>query len=86
MSELDAEFAQAQEDVKKLTSRPSNDDLLSLYALFKQGSKGDVDGKKPGRFDMVNRAKYEAWEKKKGTSNDAAKQAYIDLVTKLLKG
>jgi diazepam-binding inhibitor (GABA receptor modulator, acyl-CoA-binding protein) len=83
MSELDDAFAFAQEDVKKLTAKPSNDDLLKLYGLFKQASKGDVDGKKPGRFDMINRAKYEGWEKLKGTSSDDAKQGYVDLVAKL---
>ncbi|MFH5207044.1 acyl-CoA-binding protein [Antrihabitans sp. NCIMB 15449] len=84
MSDLDQSFTQAQEDVKKLTSKPSNDDLLSLYSLFKQASKGDVDGKRPGRLDMVNRAKYDAWDKLKGTSSDDAKQRYVDLVTRLL--
>lgn len=86
MSDLDQSFETAQADVKKLTSRPSNDDLLSLYALFKQGSKGDADGKRPGRLDMVNRAKYDAWAKLSGTSSDAAKQSYIDLVAKLTQG
>ena len=86
MSDLDAEFAQAQEDVKKLTKRPGNDDLLGLYSLFKQATTGDVEGKRPGRLDMVNRAKYDAWEKRAGTPKDAAKREYVDLVAKLLKG
>ena len=84
MSDLDAACQQAQVDVKTLTSKPSNDDLLRLYSLFKQGTKGDVDGKRPGRLDMVNRAKYDAWAKLEGTSQDSAKQSYIDLVTGLL--
>lgn len=84
MSDLDESFQQAQVDVKTLTSKPSNDDLLQLYSLFKQGTKGDVDGKRPGRLDMVNRAKYDAWAKLEGTSQDSAKQSYIDLVTGLL--
>ena len=86
MADLEAEFTQAQADVKTLTKRPGNDDLLSLYALFKQGSVGDVDGKRPGRLDMVNRAKYDAWERHRGTAQDVAKQEYIDLVARLLKG
>ncbi|PQP15060.1 acyl-CoA-binding protein [Rhodococcus opacus] len=49
--------------------------LLRLYALFKQGSKGDAEGKRPGRFDMVNRAKYDAWAKVAGTSSADAKQS-----------
>ena len=84
MSDLDAAFQQAQVDVKTLTSKPSNDDLLRLYSLFKQGTKGDVDGKRPGRLDMVNRAKYYAWAKLEGTSQDSAKQLYSYLVTGLL--
>lgn len=84
MSDLDQSFQQAQVDVKTLTSKPSNDDLLSLYSLYKQGSNGDVTGKRPGRLDMVNRAKYDAWAKLEGTRQDSAKQSYVDLVGKLL--
>ncbi len=84
MSDLDQNFQQAQIDVKTLTSKPSNDDLLSLYSLFKQGSKGDAEGKRPGRLDMVNRAKFDAWAKLEGKSQDAAKQDYIELVARLL--
>lgn len=84
MSDLDQAFQQAQVDVKTLTSKPSNENLLSLYSLFKQGSNGDVTGKRPGRLDMVNRAKYDAWAKLEGTSQDSAKQSYVDLVARLL--
>ena len=84
MSDLNAAFEQAQKDVKTLTERPSNDDLLELYALFKQGSAGDVSGKRPGMLDMVGRAKYDAWAKKKGTNSDTAKQQYIDKVEGML--
>ncbi|WAM15244.1 acyl-CoA-binding protein [Rhodococcus sp. JS3073] len=86
MSDLDQAFADAQENVKKLTSRPANDELLQLYALFKQGSKGDVEGKRPGRLDMVNRAKYDAWAKLTGTSSSDAKQGYVDLAARLTQG
>ncbi|MFC9358544.1 acyl-CoA-binding protein [Rhodococcus sp. NPDC057014] len=86
MPELDKAFADAQENVNKLTSRPDNDQLLQLYALFKQGSKGDVEGKRPGRLDMVKRAKYDAWAKLTGTSSADAKQGYVDLVARLTQG
>ncbi|WP_348674035.1 acyl-CoA-binding protein [uncultured Abyssibacter sp.] len=84
MSDLNAAFEQAQKDIKTLTERPSNDDLLELYALFKQGSAGDVSGKRPGMLDMVGRAKYDAWAKKKGTDSETAKQQYIDKVQAML--
>lgn len=76
-------FEQAAEDVQTLKERPDNDTLLRLYALYKQGSEGDVAGEKPGFFDFVGTAKYEAWSRLKGTPRDAAQQQYIDLVTKL---
>lgn len=84
MSELDDAFTKAQSDVKTLTKRPSNDDLAQLYALYKQGSVGDVTGKRPGFTDLVGRAKYDAWAKHKGETADSAKQAYVDLVGRLL--
>ena len=83
MSDLQSRFEQAAKDVHSLAERPDNDTLLRLYALFKQGSEGDVSGEKPGFFDFVGTAKYEAWAKLAGTAQDEAKQKYIDLVKKL---
>ena len=83
MSDLKARFEKAAEDVKKLPERPDNDTLLKLYALYKQGSQGDVSGPKPGFFDLVGTAKYEAWAKLKGTKSDEAMQKYVDLAKKL---
>ena len=85
MSNLKKKFEAAAADSKKLSERPSNDVLLQLYALYKQGSEGDVEGKRPGFTDMVGRAKYDAWAAVKGTSAEDAMQQYIDLV-KSLKG
>ena len=84
MADIKAAFEQAQKDVKTLTKRPSNEDLLSLYSLFKQGSDGDVSGSRPGMLDMVGRAKYDAWAKLKGNSKDVAMQKYIDKVKGML--
>ena len=78
-------FEQAQLDVKTLTKRPANEDMLALYAHFKQASAGGASGSRPGMFDMVNRAKYDAWAALKGMSKAAAEQAYIDKVNALLQ-
>ncbi len=78
-------FEQAQQDVKTLTKRPSNDDMLFLYSHYKQGVEGDVRGSRPGMLDMVGRAKYDAWAKLKGVAKDAAIQKYVDKVAALLK-
>ena len=85
MADLKAQFEKAQADVKTLTKRPGNEDMLTLYALFKQGSQGDVSGSRPGMLDMVGRAKFDAWTKLKGIAKDAALQKYIDKVAELLK-
>ena len=83
MADLKSAFEQASRDIQTLSERPDNDTLLRLYGLYKQGSEGDVKGDKPGFFDFVGTAKYEAWAKLKGTSQDEAKQKYVDLVKKL---
>jgi diazepam-binding inhibitor (GABA receptor modulator, acyl-CoA-binding protein) len=80
MSELDDRFTAAADASKTLPERPDNDTLLEMYALYKQGTVGDVEGKKPGFTDPVGKAKYQAWEKIKGMSVDDAKAAYADLV------
>lgn len=85
MSDLKAAFTKALEDVKTLTKRPSNDDFLALYSLFKQASSGDVSGSRPGMMDMVGRAKYDAWAKIKGLTKDDAMKKYVDKVQALLK-
>ena len=83
MSDLQKSFEQAAKDIQSLAERPDIDTLLRLYALFKQGSEGDVSGAKPGFFDFVGTAKYEAWAKLKGTAQDDAKKKYVDMVKKL---
>lgn len=83
MSELKNTFEAAVAESKKLPERPSNDVLLQLYALYKQATDGDVEGKRPGFTDMVGRAKYDAWAAVKGISSDDAMTRYIDLVATL---
>ena len=76
-------FEQAAKDVHALDQRPDNETLLRLYGLYKQGADGDVSGPKPGFFDFVGTAKYEAWAKLSGTGQPQAMQQYIELVRKL---
>jgi acyl-CoA-binding protein len=83
VSTLNEQFEQAVADSKNLPDRPDNMTLLKLYALYKQGSSGDADGKRPGFADMVGRAKWDAWNELKGQSADEAQQAYIDLIEDL---
>ena len=83
MADLKASFDKAVADSKKLPEKPDNATLLQLYALYKQASEGDVDGKRPGFGDMVGRAKWDAWNAVKGKDAKTAMQEYVDLVESL---
>lgn len=83
MADLKKQFEDAAKKALNLKDRPDNDSMLKLYALYKQGAQGDVSGEKPGFFDFVGVAKYEAWAKLKGTAEETAQKQYVDLVKKL---
>lgn len=80
MADLKAAFEQAVAASKSLPEKPDNMTLLKIYALYKQATAGDVDGKRPGFTDMVGRAKWDAWNEAKGKSGDEAMQEYIALI------
>ena len=79
------EFLNASVRIKSLGTRPNNQELLQLYALFKQAQQGDASGKRPGALNMVARAKFDAWSAFKGTSAEEARTQYVALVESLLQ-
>jgi acyl-CoA-binding protein len=81
--ELQEKFQSAVTRSKELTQRPSNEDLLQLYALYKQATEGDVTGDRPGGFDFKAIAKYDAWAEVKGKSKGDAMREYVELVDRL---
>jgi len=81
--DLQQQFENAVSRSKELTKRPSNEELLKLYALFKQASEGDATGDRPGGFDFKAIAKYDAWADLKGKSKEQAMQEYISLMDNL---
>lgn len=85
MSDLPAQFDAAVASSRDLPERPDNATMLKLYALYKQASSGDVEGRRPGFTDLIGRAKYDAWAAIKGTAGAAAMAQYVALV-EALKG
>ena len=81
----DDKFKASQDEVKKLKARPSNEELLDLYALYKQGTEGNVKGDRPGMFNLKERAKYDFWATKKDMKSDDAQTKYVKLVDTLIK-
>ena len=85
MADLKKQFEAAAADIKNLKKRPDDEDMLRLYAQYKQATAGDVSGERPGAFDFANRAKYDAWAKLKGTDSTKAMGDYVKLVERLKK-
>ncbi|MBI5719701.1 MAG: acyl-CoA-binding protein [Burkholderiales bacterium] len=83
MADLKAMFEKAVAESKQLPEKPDNMTLLKIYALYKQATAGDVEGKRPGFTDMVGRAKFDAWAELKGKAGPAAMQEYVDLIESL---
>lgn len=81
---LEEKFEEAKERILTLKEKPSNDTMLKVYSLYKQGSQGDINMEAPGVFDFVAKAKYNAWEQLKGLSQEDAQKQYIELVNELL--
>lgn len=81
--ELKEEFENAIARSKEFTRRPPNEELLQLYALYKQATEGDINSDRPGGFDFKAIAKYEAWEALKGRSKEQAMKDYVSLVGSL---
>ena len=85
MTDLEKKFETAATEAQKLKKRPADDDMLRLYATYKQATAGDVSGERPGAFDFVARAKFDAWARLKGTNRPTAMKSYVDLVERLKK-
>lgn len=81
--DLSEKFQAAAARTKEFTKRPTNEELLQLYALYKQATEGDATGDRPGGFDFKAIAKFDAWEELKGKSKDDAMSDYISFVEKL---
>ncbi len=83
MADLKQTFDAAVADSKNLPEKPDNATLLKLYALYKQGSGGNAEGKRPGFTDMIGRAKWDAWNELNGKTAAEAMQEYVDLIESL---
>ncbi|XP_015257727.1 acyl-CoA-binding protein [Cyprinodon tularosa] len=83
MADLQVKFDAAAAEVKQLKAKPSDEEMLQLYSLFKQATVGDVNTARPGMLDFTGKAKWDAWEKQKGKSKEDSMNEYIKLVEQL---
>eukprot|EP01102_Stenamoeba_stenopodia_P008769 TRINITY_DN255_c0_g2_i1.p1 TRINITY_DN255_c0_g2~~TRINITY_DN255_c0_g2_i1.p1 ORF type:complete len:480 (+),score=116.84 TRINITY_DN255_c0_g2_i1:429-1868(+) len=82
-SAKDPRFAEAEKLAGTIINSISDQQKLEVYALYKQATQGDVNTARPGMFDLVGRAKWDAWNKLKGISQEEASKKYSDLVHSL---
>ncbi|XP_067349613.1 acyl-CoA-binding protein-like [Channa argus] len=80
---MDESFEKAAQEVRVLKQKPEHGEICALYGLYKQATIGDVNIERPSMFDFMGKAKWDAWQAKKGLSKDEAKANYVDLVEKL---
>ncbi len=66
-----------------LRAQTTNEEMLELYALFKQANVGDVNTARPGMMDFKGKAKWDAWKKVEGMSKEDAMDKYVELVKSL---
>ena len=85
MSTNSKDFLKAAEQVNKLANTPTNDELLTLYGLYKQATLGDVTTERPGFFYFREQKKWDAWDSFKGTEQKTSENNYINLVSALTK-
>ncbi|NWR22437.1 ACBD6 protein, partial [Emberiza fucata] len=81
--DLPALFEQAAERLPSLLPAASKEQLLYLYARYKQVKLGACNTPKPGFFDFEGKQKWEAWKALGDTSPHQAMQEYIAAVKKL---
>jgi acyl-CoA-binding protein len=81
---IEENFKKSETTVKTLKTRPSNDELLKLYALFKQATEGDASGSRPSLINVKARAKWDAWKKLNGTEKNQAMESYSQIVEELV--
>uniref|UniRef100_A0A8C9SV20 Acyl-CoA-binding protein n=1 Tax=Scleropages formosus TaxID=113540 RepID=A0A8C9SV20_SCLFO len=79
-----SQYSKTAEEVKHLKVKPTDAEMLEILQLYKQTTVGDVTQvSRPGMLDFAGKAKWDAWEKKKGMSKEDAMKAYIAKVEEL---
>ncbi|KAG7097219.1 hypothetical protein E1B28_004590 [Marasmius oreades] len=86
---IDAQFDRAVEIVQGLPKtgpiQTDYEEKLTMYSLYKQATVGNVKSPRPGMWDMLGRAKWDAWAKHKDLDPHEAKWLYVDALLKVLR-
>lgn len=64
--------------------QPSNELMLRFYGYFKQATQGPCKGARPAFWDVVGRAKYDAYKTLGTMSKQEAMKRYVDELHRFL--
>ncbi|XP_054837528.1 acyl-CoA-binding domain-containing protein 6 [Eublepharis macularius] len=83
LTSLTEQFERAAQRVPTLAAAAPKEQLLYLYARYKQVKCGSCNTPKPGFFDFEGKQKWEAWKALGDASPEQAMREYIATVKKL---
>lgn len=59
--------------------------MLRFYGYFKQGSEGPCKGRRPAFWDVVGKAKYDAWKRLGDLPRERAMESYVEELRKIVE-
>jgi len=65
--------------------QPSSAMMLTFYSYFKQATLGPCNQKKPAFWDVIGRAKWDAWNAHGSMSKHRAMELYVDELKKIIE-
>jgi len=80
---MEEQFEIAIQSINNLSTNPSNDNILKIYAFFKQAREGNVSFARPSILNQKGRAKWDAWKKLENMDKQDAMANYIALAYSL---
>jgi len=80
---LQQRFEEHAQLVRSFTKKPSDEEMKEIYGLYKQATIGDNNTSQPWSVQIESRAKWDAWESKKGLDKDTAMEQYIEIVNNI---
>ena len=79
---VEKQFESAVSIIKNLPKdgpyQPSNEMMLKFYGYYKQATLGPCNDPKPSFWDVIRRAKYDAWHKLGDMSSEQAMMSYVE--------
>uniref|UniRef100_H2YKX8 ACB domain-containing protein n=1 Tax=Ciona savignyi TaxID=51511 RepID=H2YKX8_CIOSA len=89
MADVEAQFKAALEVIENLPKngpyKPSPDMMLLFYSYYKQATSGPCNRPKPWAFDVINKAKWDAWHKLGQMGRQEAMGKYVNELTKIIE-